>query len=63
MEDEDLNTLLIKVQLPSSYNIDGKFLLSVVESLNDRLIPVNEIQVNNTIVFDGKTGFHTDNIK
>ena len=63
MEDKNLNTILIKVQLSPDYNIDGKFLLSVVESLNDRLIPVNEIQLNNTVVFDGKTGFHTDNIK
>ena len=63
MEDKDLNTILVKVQLPSDYNIDGKFLLSVVESLNDRLIPVSEIQLNDTVVFDGKTGFHVNDIK
>ena len=47
----------IKILLTSDYNIDEKFLMDIINGLNDRYVPVNQIIVNGIEKFNNVQGF------
>ena len=62
-KDENLQELVITVKLVNNFNVDEQFLLDVLNSLGDHLIPVNNITLNGLEVFDSKFGFNRANFK
>ena len=47
----------IKILLTSDYHIDEKFLMDIINGLNDRYVPVNQITVNGVEKFNNVQGF------
>ena len=56
---QDVN---IKVKLVDNFKIDETFIYDILNGLADHLIPVNEITLNDNVLFDNKSGFHKENI-
>lgn len=57
MNNIDNNVITIKVELSKSVPLNEAFYLDIINALNDRTIPCNEILVNDKKVFDSKNGF------
>lgn len=51
------NEIMVKIILDESYKVDTSLYLDIINGLNDRLVPVNEITLNNKIVFTNTEGF------
>lgn len=49
--------ILIKVLLTPEYNVDEKFLMDIINGLNDRYVPVNQILLNGVEKFNNVQGF------
>lgn len=57
MNNIDNNVITIKVELSKSVILNQTFYVDIINALNDRTIPCNEILVNDKKVFDSKNGF------
>ena len=57
MNNIDSNVITIKVELSKSVPLNEAFYLDIINALNDKLIPCNEISVNDKKVFDSNNGF------
>lgn len=62
-QENNLQELIIKVKLVENFKVDEAFIYDVLNGLGDHLVPVNEITLNNNILFDSKNGFHKENFK
>ena len=51
------NEITIKVRLAYSVPVDNKLYMDIINGLNDRYIPCNEIYLNGDIVFNNVQGF------
>lgn len=51
------NEITIKVHLAYSVPVDNKLYMDIINGLNDRYIPCNEIYLNGDIVFNNVQGF------
>lgn len=47
----------IKVLLTPNYKVDEKFLMDIINGLNDRYVPVNQITLNGIEKFNNVQGF------
>ena len=57
MNNMDSNIITIKVELSKSVQLNEAFYFDIINALNDKLIPCNEISVNDKKVFDSQNGF------
>ena len=57
MNNIDNNVITIKVELSKSVILNQTFYVDIINALNDRTIPCNEILLNDKKVFDSKNGF------
>lgn len=62
-QENNLQELIIKVKLVENFKVDEAFIYDILNSLGDHLVPVNEITLNENILFDNKSGFHKENFK
>ena len=62
-QENNLQELLIKVKLVENFKVDEAFIYDILNGLGDHLVPVNEITLNNNILFDSKKGFYKENFK
>ena len=61
--EENLQKVVIEVQLVENFKVDEEIIYEILNGLGDHLIPVNNISLNNNILFDNKNGFHRENFK
>ena len=54
---DEFNEISVTIRLTKNNILDDKFLYSIINSLNDEMIPVSEIKINNEVVFNDKQGF------
>ena len=54
---EEENEITIKVLLTKSTPINQQLYLDIINGLNDRYIPCNEISLNGELVFNNTKGF------
>lgn len=57
MNNIDNNVITIKVELSKLVPLNEAFYLDIINALNDKLIPCNEISVNDKKIFDSNNGF------
>ena len=62
-QENNLQEITIKVKLVENFKVDEAFIYDILNSLGDHLVPVNEVFLNNNILFDSKNGFHKENFK
>lgn len=51
------NEITIKIILEENNIIDEKLYMDIINGLNDRYVPVNEITLNGDLVFTNTDGF------
>lgn len=51
------NEIVIKVLLAQGVNINKELYLDIINGLNDRYVPCNEISLNGEVVFNNTVGF------
>ena len=51
------NEIVIKVLLAQGVNIDKELYMDIINGLNDRYVPCNEISLNGEVVFNNTVGF------
>ena len=51
----------IKVLLPPEYKVDEKFLMDIINGLNDRYVPITQITLNGIEKFNNIQGFIKQN--
>ena len=51
------NEITIKILLDKGTNINQSLYLDIINGLNDRYVPCNQISLNGKIVFDNTQGF------
>ena len=49
--------IIIKVLLTPEYKVDEKFLMDIINGLNDRYVPVNQILLDGVEKFNNVQGF------
>ena len=54
---DEFNEISVTIRLTKNNILDEKFLYSIINSLNDEMIPVSEIKINDEVVFNDKQGF------
>lgn len=55
------NEILVKIYLSKNNQINQELYMDIINGLNDRFIPCNEISVNGEIVFTNTQGFTRKN--
>lgn len=51
------NEIVIKVLLAQGVNINKELYMDIINGLNDRYVPCNEISLNGEVVFNNTVGF------
>lgn len=51
------NEIVIKVLLAQGVNINKELYMDIINGLNDRYVPCNEISLNGEVVFNNIVGF------
>lgn len=54
---EEENEITIKILLNKSVPVNQEFYLDIINGLNDRYVPCNEISLNGEIVYTNSQGF------
>lgn len=54
---EEENEITIKILLSKNVPITTEFYMDIINGLNDRYVPCNEISLNGEIVFTNTQGF------
>ena len=54
---EEENEITIKILLNKSVPVNQEFYLDIINGLNDRYVPCNEISLNGEIVYPNSQGF------
>lgn len=59
----NMQEIFIKVKLVENFKVNEPFLYEILNGLGDHLVPVDEITLNGSVLFDNKNGFHRENFK
>lgn len=54
---ENENEITIKIVLANNVPINNSLYLDIINGLNDRYVPCNEISLNGKVVFNSTKGF------
>lgn len=58
---EEENEITIKIVLSKSVPINQTLYMDIINGLNDRYVPCNEISLNGGVVFNSTQGFIKEN--
>lgn len=58
---EEENEITIKIVLSKSVPINQTLYMDIINGLNDRYVPCNEISLNGSVVFNSTQGFIKEN--
>lgn len=57
MDEKEFNTITINIKLTKDNEINQTTYMEIINALNDIILPIDNIKLNDTEVFNGKTGF------
>lgn len=57
---EEENEITIKIVLSKNVPLTTEFYMNIINGLNDRYVPCNEISLNGSVVFNSTQGFIKD---